>query len=279
MRNDRWDVDSGHPIPAQSAPPPAEESPQGEASGQETRTPASTGLLADRVAAALVHRDPGWRLPRRSALAKRYDVSLGEIDAAIDDLARRSLVRRLPDGQLYRASPAEHWISIEGASRLGTRLDPMGNSIECQTRQISQGEPPPDIAAALGLPAGVPVKVVRCVWSAAGDPVAMSTAYLQGPMTDGDTSPAQEAELPSFGSVLHAQPAAAVSVEVGAPEPAVAQTLRLTAEQPVFTVTIRFDDSATRVPAGLTLVILKPELFRVAIDAADAPVIAPLSPF
>jgi len=40
-------------------------------------------VLADRIAAALVHREPGWRLPRRSALARRYNVSLTEIDAAI----------------------------------------------------------------------------------------------------------------------------------------------------------------------------------------------------
>jgi len=38
----------------------------------------------------------------------------------------------------------------------------------------------------------------------------------------------------------------------------------------VITVTVRFDDTATREPAGLTMVMLKPELFRIAIDAGDA---------
>jgi hypothetical protein len=41
-------------------------------------------------------------------------------------------------------------------------------------------------------------------------------------------------------------------------------------------VTIRFDDAATGEPAGLTVVMLKPELFRVAIDTTEAPVTAPL---
>ena len=86
----------------------------------------ATAVLADRMAAALVHREPGWRLPRRSALARRYNVSLTEIDAALGDLARRSLVRRLPDGQLYRASPADYWIPLEGAAGLGTRTGPDG---------------------------------------------------------------------------------------------------------------------------------------------------------
>src|ERR1700719_170960 len=44
---------------------------------------AASGVLADRMAAALVHREPGWQLPRRSALARRYNVSMAEIDAAI----------------------------------------------------------------------------------------------------------------------------------------------------------------------------------------------------
>lgn len=41
------------------------------------------------------------------ALARRYNVSIAEIDTAIGELFRGWLIRRLPDGQLYRASPAE----------------------------------------------------------------------------------------------------------------------------------------------------------------------------
>src|SRR5580698_2462946 len=136
--------------------------------------PVSTaGVLADRIAAALVHREPGWRLPRRSALARRYNVSLGEIDVAIRDLTQRSLVRRLPDGQLYRASPADYWIPVEGTTGLGTRLDPMGGAIACQTRHVSRREAPQDVAWVLHLPAGAPVRVVRCVWASEGDPAAV----------------------------------------------------------------------------------------------------------
>jgi DNA-binding GntR family transcriptional regulator len=239
----------------------------------------ATSVLADRMAAALVHREPGWRLPRRSALARRYNVSLTEIDAAISDLARRSLVRRLPDGQLYRASPADYWIPVEGAAGLGTRLDPMGGPITCQSRHVSWREAPQDVAWALRLPSGVPVRVVRCVWASAGDPAAVSTAYLHEPLDDEDTENDQEAdpEFSSFGSVLHALPAAAVSVEMSPPQPSVARSLRLSPGQPVIMVTVRFDDSVTGEPAGLTVVMLKPELFRVAIDTTEAPVGTPLT--
>jgi len=49
------------------------------------RHPAAA-VLADRLAAALVHHEPGWRLPRLTALARRYSVSSSEIDTAIDEL-------------------------------------------------------------------------------------------------------------------------------------------------------------------------------------------------
>ena len=262
-----------HRVPAQSAPPPAEASPP--ASGPDvTGAPvrAST-VLADRMAAALVHREPGWRLPRRTALARRYNVSLTEIDAALGDLARRSLVRRLPDGQLYRASPADYWIPLEGATGLGTRLDPMGGTIACQTRHVSIREAPQDVAWALHLPCGAPIRVVRCVWVSEGDPAAVSTAYLSEPLAGQDTEPGPEAEqeFPSFGTVLNAVPAAAVSVEMSPPQPSIARSLRLSPGQPVIMVTVRFDDPATGEPAGLTMVMLKPELFRVAIDTSEAP--------
>jgi len=270
-----------HPVPAQPASPLSEASLlRAQANPEGGKAPArAAGVLADRMAAALVHREPGWRLPRRSALARRYNVSLTEIDAAITDLARRSLVRRLPDGQLYRASPADYWVPIEGAAGLNTRLDPMGGAIACQSRHVSRREAPQDVAWALGLPTGAPIRVVRCVWSAAGEPAAVSTAYQHDSSTDEDADPelAVEEEFSSLGAALNAMSAVAASVEMSPPQPAVARSLRLSPGQAVITVTIRFDDSGTGSRGGLTVVMLKPELFRVTIDTAEASVTAPLS--
>jgi DNA-binding GntR family transcriptional regulator len=217
--------------------------------------------LADLLAASLVNREPGWRLPRRSALARKYDVGLAEIDAAIDDLVRRSLIRRLPDGQLYRTSPAGSWIPVEGTDGIATRLDPMGNTIDRQTRQVSRREAPRDVTGALGLPEEAPVRAVQCVWSVAGDPVALSTAYRA--VGDGNTD--DEAEFPSFASVLDPLPPASVSVELSPSRATVADALHLPPGHPVFTVTLRFNDATTRTPAGLTIVTLKPELFRITV--------------
>jgi DNA-binding GntR family transcriptional regulator len=243
----------------------------------EAQVPAqrgASGVLADRMAAALVHREPGWQLPRRSALARRYNVSMAEIDVAIGELARRSLIRRLPDGQLYRASPAEYLIPVEGIGGLSTQLDPMGGEISCQARHVSQRDAPQDVAWALGATGEREVRIIRCVWAVGAEPVAISTAYLpgaaRGPVAD---------DLASFQATLQAPPEAgpgappaharAVDLELAPPQPSVARSLRLPPGQPAISVTIRFDDQTTGSPVGLTTVTLKPDRFRVVIQAGD----------
>ena len=243
----------------------------------EAQVPAqrgASGVLADRMAAALVHREPGWQLPRRSALARRYNVSMAEIDAAIGELARRSLIRRLPDGQLYRASAAEYLIPVEGVGGLSTQLDPMGGEISCQARHVSQRDAPQDVAWALGAAGQGEVRVIRCVWVVGAEPVAISTAYLpgaaNGPVAD-DVTSFQDALQTPPDAADGAPPAQAraVDLELAPPQPSVARSLRLLPGQPAISVTIRFDDQATGLPRGLTTVTLKPDRFRVVIQAGD----------
>ena len=235
---------------------------------------AGTGVLADRMAAALVHREPGWQLPRRSALARRYNVSMAEIDAAIGELTRRSLIRRLPDGQLYRASAAEYLIPLEGIGGLSTRLDPMGGEITCTARHVSLRAAPQDVAWSLGVAGENPVRIVRCAWAVAAEPVAISTAYVPGAVPDVTVNEANE-----FEAILRTPPLAfsengtvharAVDLELAPPQPSVARSLRLLPGQSAISVTIRFDDQATGSPVGLTTVTLKPHHFRVVIQAGD----------
>jgi DNA-binding GntR family transcriptional regulator len=243
----------------------------------EAQVPAqrgASGVLADRMAAALVHREPGWQLPRRSALARRYNVSMAEIDAAIGELARRSLIRRLPDGQLYRASPAEYLIPVEGVGNLATQLDPMGGDISCQARHVSQRDAPQDVAWALGAAGQGEVRIVRCVWAVGAEPVAISTAYVPGAaaglaIDDLATFQAALQAPPNSGPSAPPAVARAVDLELAPPQPSVARSLRLLPGQPAISVTIRFDDEATGAPVGLTAVTLKPDRFRVVIQTGD----------
>ena len=241
----------------------------------ETAVPtqrAASGVLADRMAAALVHREPGWQLPRRSALARRYNVSMAEIDAAIVELTRRSLIRRLPDGQLYRASAAEYLIPLEGIGGLSTRLDPMGGEIICTARHVSLRAAPQDIAWSLGVAGENPVRIIRCAWAVGAEPVAISTAYVPGALADVAAD-----EPDQFDAILRTPPVAflgtgtvqarAVDLELAPPQPSVARSLRLLPGQSAVSVTVRFDDQASGNPVGLTTVTLKPQHFRVVIQS------------
>ena len=276
--------------------------PGGEGPGAEG---SAAGVLADRMAAALVHREPGWKLPRRSALARRFNVSVAEIDVAVDELSRRSLLRKLPDGQLYRASPAEYQIAIEGVAGLSTSVDPMGSAIVCQAKHVSRRPAPQDICWALGLAPGTQVRVIRCLWTSGGSPVALSTAYL--PQAPGCREPVasqvgaardedgESGWVPAFDEVLSTPPArpagpagaageggqdgapgnvpagrpAALNVELCAPQPSIARGLRLAPGQSAITVTIRFDESS--VPVALTMVMLRPDFFKVSVETASPP--------
>lgn len=274
------------------------------AEGAQTQAPVkATTVLADRMAAALVHREPGWRLPRRSALARRYGVSPAEMEAAIEELAARHLLRRLPDGQVYRASPADYLISLEGLD-LRASIDPMGTAVVCASRHVSLRRVPEDIGGALGLSPGDPVYVVRCLWTSGGDPAAFSATYL--PQSNGFLAD----EPPEFADVLkspqelrtrtgaaHADPdsgsgsgdaadvgegadvgagpaprarPAGLYVELQPPAPSVARSLRLAAGQPAVNVTIRFDNQADR-PIALATAVLRPDMFRVVVESPQAP--------
>ena len=146
--------------------------------GEPAEDRSAAQVLADRVAAALIHHEPGWRLPRRSALARRYGVSPAEMEIAIEELSARHLLRRLPDGQVYRASPADYLIGLEGLPELRASIDPMGMQIDCASRHVSWRRVPEDIGGALGLSPGDPVCVVRCLWTSGGAPAAYSASYL-----------------------------------------------------------------------------------------------------
>jgi len=253
--------------------------------------PAATAVLADRLAAALVHHEPGWRLPRLTALARRYSVSSAEIDAAIEELAGRHLVRRLPDGQVYRASPAEYWVPLEGVFGLVSRVDPMGGHLACTSRHATVRRPPEDIGRSLGLGPGEPVLAVRCIWTVGGEPGALAASYLPEavaadlgvvpiaqPGEAEDAAPGSQ-DLSGVVSPLAFpypwRPAGAagprpgaVQIEMGLPPPSAARTLRLPAGEPVATVTVSFTVPATGVPVALTMAMLRPELFRIVVEAA-----------
>ena len=258
-------------------------------SGQRQSEPSRPAItvLADRIAASLVHHEPGWRLPRHTALARRYNVSTAEIDAAVEELANRHLVRRLPDGQLYRVSPAEYLIPIEGVPGLTSRADPMGGQIALRSRQASWRQVPEDIGWALRIPPADPVGVIRVQWTANGEPAAFCTTYVLKDMAapfisaQGSAASAGLTLLPvtappalpdpEHGQLTPIGQPRAVHVEMQPPPPSVARSLRLAAGQPAALVTVRFDDPEDGRPVALTIAVFRPDLFRIVVDSGEQP--------
>jgi DNA-binding GntR family transcriptional regulator len=265
----------------------------GEPAGRKTPIAGpAVSVLADRLAAALIHHEPGWRLPRHSALARRYNVSTTEIDAAIEELVSRHLVRRLADGQVYRASPAEYVISLEGLPGLTSFVDAMGGELACRSRQIAWRLPPEDISWALRMSSDQQVCVVRYLWTAGGEPAALSTTYVPGgigrrpeqattaplptslnlvPLAGLTDDTAQDAARGA--GPLPPASAAALYIEFQAPPPSVARSLRLSAGQPAMIVTIRFDEPDSGQPVALTIAVLRPDTFRVVVQTPSPPLV------
>jgi hypothetical protein len=65
--------------------------------------------------------------------------------------------------------------------------------------------------------------------------------------------------------------ARAVQIELAPPPPAVSRSLRLSAGELVATVTVSFEDPAAHRPVAITTAMLRPELFRIVIQATAAP--------
>ena len=240
-----------------------------------------TGVLADRLAAMLVHHEPGWRLPRNTALARRYNVSTAELAAAIGQLTARHLLRRLPDGQVYRASPAEYLITLDGLPGLGSHIDPMGASIACAARYTTRRRIPEEIGQVLGLAPGDKAITIRCLWTADRDHAALSTIYL--PDRPGAAEGAGQPGQLSLDAVLNSGPAAspsaglgagwrpvALCVEIKLPAPSVTRTLRLGPGEPAIAVTVSFTGPGSGLPVAVTAAVFRPDLFRIVVESPDS---------
>lgn len=230
-------------------------------------------VLIERMSVTVLSHDPGWQLPRQSMLARTFNASLADVEVAVRDLEARHLIRRLADGRLCRASPAEYLISLDGLPGIGSRIDPMGATIACHQRHVSWRRVPEEIALSLGLAPGAPASTIRCQWTANGQRAALSTTYLSAPLDTAGPAPGSleavlntpppEAVPP--GPEIRAVPAA-LHIEVQPPGKAEARSLQLDAGTPAITVTVSFRDLSLGHPLALTTAVLRSDLFRIVVD-------------
>ena len=237
-------------------------------------------LLAGRLAAALGTHEPGWQLPRFSALARRFGVSAAQVETAVAELASRHLVRELRDGQVYLSSPAEYLTTFEPLPGLGSVIDPMGATITCTEHRVTQKQVPEDARRALRLAPGTQTCTVQRTWTADRCPAAVSTTYLPAYLAS-LLVPGQGSPPPEIGAILNPPPAypapgtapalpSALYLEVQPPPTAIARRLRLRPGEPAITVNVLFEHPGTGLPFALTAAVLHPAVFRVAIETAPA---------
>lgn len=220
-------------------------------------------------------------MPRPSELARRHSVSADEAAAAVDSLVARQLLRWSPDGRLYRAGPADYLVSLENMAGLGATVDPMGRELTCLGYAAEQRPAPEHAARALGMRGGEPVGVLRLAWALDGRPAAVSTTYLAEGLPESRTltgwvTEAEHGALPMRPPPAHgngdprrlrlrAEPRA-VAVQMDLPPASVARRLGLAPSQMAVLVTTRFGKR----PAALTAAVLRPDMFRVTVDTANA---------
>jgi len=244
----------------------------------------AAGVLAERIATVLLDYEPGARLPRASELARRYNASADDVRDIFDYLVSRQLARRSPDGRLYRASPPEYLIALDGIPGLGASVDPMGGSLTCLSYGVSRRPATEDAAEPLRIARGEPVGVLRIAWALNGTPAAMSTTYLAGHLAEPQlltswlTAGARRRELPLAPPTACANPASedlrtpphvlSAAVQMQLPPLSVARKLHLARGQLAVLVTVLFGKAGYS-PSALTAAVLRPDMFRIILETGQ----------
>jgi hypothetical protein len=226
-------------------------------------------VLACRIAGSLAQHEPGWRLPRLTILARHYGVSTEQIATAVDELVARHLIRRLPNGKLYRASPAEYHLPLPPESDTTVRVRVLTGTLCCRSRNVTSLRLREDVARSLGVDPDEPGSMLRLLFAIEHEPVAVSVTY--GPAA---LSPVlQELAAADCPDVLPLTPAGpdrvTVSVQLGLQQPpaGLASTLRLPASEQATVITARSAAADRPDQMALTFAVLRPEFFGVTIQS------------
>ncbi len=244
-------------------------------------------VLTNRIAATLVHHDPGWRLPRPTVLARHYDVSTDLVEAAVDELAARRLIRRLPDGQACRTSPAHYVLPLRRTQGLTARAEPVTSELALGSKNVFWHPVRDEIRRALDVAASVPVCAIQLTWTIAGEPAAATTTYTTKELVEPLVAAVEQAGPDPIGAVLplarlrtgqdeHGSGTALLEprtlhIEVQQPPPWAARALGLSACEHAIVVTASCDEQTGGTNAALTIAAFLPEAFRISVASSEPP--------
>jgi len=258
---------------------------------QRLRPERAISVLTNRIAAALVHHEPGWQLPRLSVLARQYEATNEILTAAIDELATRGLIRQTSAGQFCRASPADYVLPISGSLQgLRARADAVAGNLSVKTRNIHVHPVRDDISCALQIASDEPAWILQLVWAVGGEPAAITVTYLAPRLAESVIAELDPAEADGGCAVLPLTPLAGgdmqdvagsswllprdLQAEMQQPPRWAAQAMGLSSCQRAVMITARYDDKRDGLPVALTVAALRPDLLRVTIVSSGQPVLA-----
>lgn len=240
-----------------------------------------TGVLACRIAGTLAEHHPGWRMPRLSVLARHYGVSSEGVAAAVEELQRRQLIRRLANGQFCRSSPAEYRIPLGAGLALSVGVYPVAGTLGCRSATVSHRPLREDAAWAISSAAGEPGCTLRLLFTVDNAPAAVSTTYVTAGLSGlvqhvvaADCPPVLPlaGPPPDASHAIEVPPATRIlQLELQQPPLGLAGALHLAAGERAIVITVAFGSPAQAGGGALTVAVLRPELFRLTIDSDEAP--------
>ena len=134
--------------------------------------------IADVLETELAHVPVGARVPSEHTLATRFAVSRPAARAALQELERRLLVRRVQGAGTFRRGRVGYAISVttppsftETVRRAGA--EPGSRLITCEARRAAEPE-----RARLGLPPGTAVWMVERAFTVNGETAGFATSVL-----------------------------------------------------------------------------------------------------
>ncbi|HUB37376.1 MAG TPA: hypothetical protein VMA72_00845 [Streptosporangiaceae bacterium] len=258
---------------------------------QRLRPEQAISVLTNRIAAALVHHEPGWQLPRLSVLARQYEATNEVLTAAIDKLATRGLIRRTPAGQFCRASPADYVLPFgDSLQGLRVRADPVAGVVSVKSRNVHVHPVRDDISCALQIASDEPAWILQLVWAVGGEPAAITVTYLAPRLAESVITELGPAEPDGTCAFLPLTPLAggdgqdmagpswllphALHTEMQQPPRWAAQALGLSSCERAVMITAGYGDIRDGKPVALTVAALRPDLLRVTIVSSGQPILA-----
>lgn len=228
--------------------------------------------LADELGDRITSMPPGQRLPSEHELATARHVNRLTARAALQELERRHLVRRIQGAGTFVAHRIEYRVGPGSSPSLTETVAAAGVTVVQHNLRTRTVRPPAPIRDALELPAGGRAVVVERAAEVDGMPVSCSTTWLAA-----DLVPGLARAVPPTGSLfrvlverfgLHPQRVWS-RAELELPPHAVAERLALDGRPPTWWM-----ESGNRVGGGQRMLEisrswLRADVFRVVLELGE----------